>query len=280
MTTHPTTASPITPELVKQKLEAFDHLQAEFEACFQYVQAMHGQQRFPSIPVAESAHYLHALWVCECKDRLLSIYKNITRYEGRYCLELLQRWQEGDTADVVEFLHRKLDGFPFADLTRQIHEARYHHKDDGLERRLIHGRLILLNRGMNLMQALNGIFALPEDKLIGEVQEACMQYGHHPDQLERQLAELESPLYSYIPHQVLAQRNMAVMNKSGVNIMGQPTDQPGQRSWRVLKPTEPPGPYAEHVIEGYQELVSPTHNNIKADRFVDRPERSATGKPS
>ncbi len=277
MSTHPTTASPITPELVKQKLEAFEHLQAELEKCFKYVQDMHGQRRFPSIPVAESVHYLHALWVCECKDRLLSIYKNITRYEGRHCLKLLKRWQEGDTPDVIEFLYRKLDGFPFADLTRQIQEARYRHKDDGLAQRLIHGRLILLNRGMNLMQALDGIFALPEDQLTRGVQAACMQYGHHPSQLERQLAEMESPLYGYVPHQVLAQRNMAVMNKLGVNVMDQPTDQPGQRSWRVLAPADPPGPYAEHIIEGYQELLSPSHNNVKGHRFVDRPERSNTG---
>lgn len=43
---------------------------------------------------------------------------------------------------------------------------------------------------------------------------------------------------------------------------------------RVLEPTEPICPFAEHIIEGYQELVSPSHNNIKNDRFVDRPERS------
>ena len=104
-----------------------------------------------------------------------------------------------------------------------------------------------------------------------------MQYGHHPSQLEGQLAEMETPLYAYVPHQVLAQRNMAVMNKLGVNVMDQPTDQPGQRSWRVLQPTEPPGPYAEHIIERYQELISPSHNNVKAHRFVDRPERSNTG---
>ena len=267
-------ATPAMQNLINQKLEAFDQLQSEFEASFHFVQAVHGQRRFSSFPVADSVRYLHALWVCECKDRLLSIYKNITRYEGHLCLELLRGWQEGEIADVVAFLQRKLDGLPFADLTRQVHEARYRHKDDGLARRLVHGRLVLLNRGMNLMQALDAIFALPEDEVLREVQVACAQYGHHPSQIERQLAEMESLLYSYVPHQMLAQRNMAVMNKLGVNVMTRPTDLPGERSWRVLEPTEPMGPFAEHVIEGYLELTSPLHNNIRANRFVDRPERS------
>src|SRR5947209_10538908 len=120
-----TTAS-TTTDLVNQKLQAFEQLQAEFEASFRFVQQVHGQQRFASFPVADSVRYLHALWVCECKDRLLGIFKNIQRYEGHYCLELLRKWQqEQDTASVVAFLDRKLDMLPFADLTRQLHEARY-----------------------------------------------------------------------------------------------------------------------------------------------------------
>lgn len=85
---------------------------------------------------------------------------------------------------------------------------------------------------------------------------------------------METPLYACMPHQSLAQRNMVVMNKMGVDIMNKPTDAPGQRSWRVLAPTEPMSPYAEHIILGYQELVTPIYNNLKDDRFVDRPERS------
>jgi hypothetical protein len=270
------TTAPTTTDLVNKKLQAFEQLQAEFEASFRFVQNVHGQQRFSSFPIGDSVRYLHALWVCECKDHLLSIYKNITRYEGSHCLELLRFWQEGDTASVVAFLHRKLDMLPFGDLTHQIQEARHHHKGDGLTQRLIDGRHILLNRGMNLMQALDAIFAPPEDELVREVQLACAQYGHHPSQIEKQVAEMDTPLYSYVPHQVLAQRNMAVMNKMGVNVMYRPSDQPGQRSWRVLEPTEPPGPYAEHVIAGYIELTSPLHNNIRADRFVDRPEPGET----
>ncbi len=266
--------TPVVPELIKQKLEAFEHLHDEFETSFHFVQDVHGQKRFASFPVADSVRYLHALWVCECKDRLLSIYKNIRRYDGQYCLELLRSWQDGDTADVVDFLNRKLDTLPFADLTSQIHEARHQHKNDGLARRLEHGRLVLLNRGINLMQALDAIFAMPEDKLVREVQIACAEYGHHPSQIEKQLAEMQIPLYDYVPHQLLARRNMVVMNKMGVNVMTMPTDQPGERSWLVRKPTEPPGPYAEHVVEAYVALTLPDHNNLTRLRFVDLPERN------
>ncbi|TMF46777.1 MAG: hypothetical protein E6I32_11235 [Chloroflexi bacterium] len=264
-------------ELVNEKLATFERLQPEFEACFHFVQLVHGQQRFNKFPLVNAVRYLHSLWVCECKDRLLSIYRNIERYEGRYCLELLLRWQEGETADVVDFLNRKLDMLPFADLTRQISEALKSHKDDGLARRLIDGRGVLLNRGMNLMQALDGIFSLPEEKLISEVQLACAQYGHHPSQIERQLKEIDSQLYAYLPSRILAQRNIEVMNKMGVRVMSKPSDQPGERSWRVLEPTVPPGPFAEYVVEGYVELTSPNHNNITGLRFVDFPERSDTG---
>src|SRR5207248_843883 len=254
-----------TQKLINQKLAAFERLQSEFEVSFRFIQQVHGQKRFSSFPVDHAVRYLHALWVCECKDRLLSIYKNIERYEGRQCLELLLGWQEDDTASVVAFLNRKLDMLPLADITRQLQEARQRHKDDGLPERLMHGRLVMLNRGMNLFQALDAIFALPDDELVREVQVACAQYGHHPSQIERQLAELDTPLYSYVPHQALAQRNIVLMNKLGVNVMNKPADQPGQRSWKVLEPVEPMSPYAEHVIVGYQELTSPLHNNIRGD---------------
>jgi hypothetical protein len=260
-------------ELAKQKLEAFERLQPEFEASFHFVQDVHGQRRFSAFPVAETVHYLHALWICECKDRLLSIYKNIERYEGRYCLELLRRWQEGESADVVAFLQRKLDGLPFAELTRQIEEAKAApYADAGLTRRLIHGRLNLLNRSMNLMQALNAIFSFPEDDLRTEVQVACAHYGHHPGQIEQQLEEIENPLYSYMPHRLLAQRNMLVMNKSGVKVMMLPADPPEANSEKVATPLERVQPFAEQLIEGYLELVSPSHNNLMRHRFVDRPE--------
>lgn len=259
-------------QLAKQKLEAFERLQPAFEASFRFVQEVHGQQRFSAFPVAESVRYLHALWVCECRDRLLSMYKNIVRYEGQLCLTLLRRWQEGEDADVVSFLHRKLDGLPFAELTSQIQQARMAHADAGLIRRLVHGRLVLLNRAMNLMQALDAIFALSDDDLRKEVQTACAHYGHRPDQIEQQLAELEGPLYGYVPHPLLAQRTMVVMNTLGRQIMTLPTDRPGERSWKVAAPRKAPRPFAEQVIAGYLELVSPTHNNPKGYRFVARPE--------
>ncbi len=265
-------------KLAKQKLEAFEHIQSEFEASFQFVQQVHGQRRFSTFPVTESVHYLHALWLCECKDHLLSIYKNIERYEGRYCLDLLKRWQEGDTADVIVFLHTKLDGFPFVELTHQIMDAKAARPvDEGLVRRLVHGRQILLNRSMNLMQALDAIFALSEEDLKFEVRDACAIYGHTHTQIELQLAEMEDPLFSYVPSRLLAQRNMLVMNKLGVNVMTLPTDRPGERSWKVKASTEPIPSFAMHTIDGYQELISPTHNNPKRDRFVDRPEIDQDG---
>jgi len=261
-------------DLVNQKLEAFEQLQTEFEASFRFVQDVHGQRRLPTFSIADIVHYLHALWVCECKDRLLSVPKTIKRYEGRYCLELLRSWQKGNTADVVAFLDRKLDMLPFAEITHQVHEAQQPGGDYGLAQRLIHGRANLLNRGMNLMRALDAIFALPEGELVKEVQAGCVHYGHTPSQIEQQLAEMDNSLYSYLRHQTLARRNMAVMNKMGIGVTARSVDQPGQRSWRVLKPAEPMSPYAEHVIEGYLELTLPAHNNILGLRFVDFPERS------
>jgi hypothetical protein len=116
--------------------------------------------------------------------------------------------------------------------------------------------------------------ALSEDDLMREVQAACTHFGHTPSQIEQQLAEVEDPLSSYAPHQLLAQQNMLVMNTLGVSVMTLPTDLPGERSWKVVAPTEPLRPFAEHVIRGYLELVSPSHNNLKECRFIDRPEHS------
>lgn len=272
------TTTPAINDLVQQKLEAFESLQPEFEESFQFVQEMHGQKRFSSFPVAFSVRYLHALWTCERKSRLLSVFQTIKEYEGKKCLSLLRRWQEDEnTADVVAFLQRKLDTMPFATLTRQIHEARSVHPDDGLARRLAHGRLVLLNRGINLMMALDAIFGLSEDELLRQVRAACEQYGHRPDQIALQLQEEDAPLYSYVPHQMLAQRNMLVMNQLGMNVIQKPADLPGHRSWRVLSATEALRPFAEHMVPGYLELTAPWHNNLQADRFVDRLEQSDGG---
>ena len=266
---------PGNQELIAQKLAAFERMEPEFEACFSFVEDVHGQKRFPSFSVADTVRYLHSLWICECKTGLLSVSKTVKEYEGKHCLELLRAWQqEGDTASVVAFLYHKLDMLPLAEITRQIEDVR---QDDNLARRLMHGRSVMLNRGMNLMQALDDIFSLTHYELARTVGEACAQSGHLPDQIPLQLEDLDSPLYSYVPHQVLAQRNMVVMNKLGINSADKPEDLPGHRTWRVVTPTEPLQPYAEHVVQGYQELTSPSHNNVKGRRFVDRPEESDTG---
>lgn len=264
--------------LIEQKLAAFAAMQEEFEASFRFVQDVHGQKRFETFVVADAVRYLHARWVCERKGRLLSVAKTSKEYEGRLCLELLQKWQEGDTASVVAFLSRRLDMLPIADITRQIHDAYQEHRDDSLLERLMHGRLVMLNRGLNLIHLLDALFVLSEKDLIQAVQDACLKYGYTPEQIQQQLQEMDSSLYAYVPHQLLAQRNMLVMNEVGVEALDKPDDLPGQRSWRVVPPTEPERPFAEHVVAGYQELVSPTHNNIKADRFVDRTERTEDGE--
>jgi hypothetical protein len=258
-------------ELIGQKLDAFEQLKPEFEDCFVFVQQVHGQKRFASFPVASIVRYLHSLWICERKDRLLSIYRNIERYEGAYSLHLLAGWQRGETADVIEFLQRKLDTMPFADLTRQIRDAQQMGGDNSLARRLIEGRGVLLNRGFNLMYALDAIFSLSDEQLMREVREACEQYQHLPEQIELQLAQFDSSLYAYVTSQALARRNMEEMNKMAALIMSGPSDRPGARSERVRAPTIAPPPFAEEVIRGYIEMSSTRHNNPRGLRFVDAP---------
>ncbi|HKB46172.1 MAG TPA: hypothetical protein VKC57_00650, partial [Ktedonobacterales bacterium] len=80
-------------ELARQKLAAFEGLTPEFGRCFLFVQDMHGQRRFPAIPIDLTVRYLHALWVCELKDRLLCVPKTIQRYEGAKALALMRQWQ-------------------------------------------------------------------------------------------------------------------------------------------------------------------------------------------
>jgi hypothetical protein len=201
------------------------------------------------------------------------VYRNILRYEGTFCLNLLRAWQMGATAEVIAFLQRKLESMPFADLTDQLQRARAAYSaDDGRAQRLAHGLQVLLNRGMNLLCAFEAIFTLSEQDLAREVQEACMQYGHHPEQIALQLAEMDTPLYAYVPHQLLGQRNMLVMNTLGMAVMTLPTDLPGERSWKVLAPTQA-GSFADHAVASYTELLSPWYNNLKRHRFVDRPEQ-------
>lgn len=267
------------PALITEKLATFERLQQEFEASFRYIQDVQGQRRFPIFPIDAVVRYLHALWVCECKDRLLSIPKTIERYEGMLCLELLQRWQAGELAGVVEFLQRKLDSQPFSVLTRQIEDLQRQRgegspalaAEGALIERLKHGRLVLLNRAMNLMQALEPIFTLPPQQLLADVQAACAHYGHQPEQLARQVQELQTNLYTFVAHPALVQRNMLVMNKLGIQITADTSDQPGRRSSRVGVPTIPEQPYAQEVIKGYVEMTSLLHNNLSVHQFINPP---------
>ena len=269
------------PGVIQQKLAAFGRLQPEFEASFQFVQDVHGQKRFPSFLIVDVVHYLYARWICECKGRLLSVPRTVKEYEGKRCLELLWLWQEEEnTAAVVAFLQYKLDQMPFAALTYQLHEAKGTNPDQQMIQRLTHGRQILLNRGINLMQALDAIFALPEEDLFKAVRQACERYGLLPRQLQAQIELLDAPLYSYVPNQALAQRNMLVMNKLGINVIHRPADLPGQRSWRIVEPSEPFSPFAEHLLVGYMELNAPLHNNLRGVRFVDRSEYDEVGEIS
>ncbi len=264
--------------IVEQKLAAFDRLQPEFELSFQFIENVHGQKRFSAFSVADVVYYLHALWICECKTSLLSIAKTVKEYEGRWCLDLLLNWQqEEDTGSVVAFLQRKLDMLPLTDITRQIHEANRTHAKDDLAQRLSHGRRIMLNRGINLMTMLDTLFALSEEELVQAIHNACDRYSHRPEQITQQLAEMDTLLYSFVPHQLLAQRNMTVMNKLGMSSVQERSDSPTQRSWRVMVPPGPLSPFAEQTVPGYQELVTPAHNNVRGHRFGDKLEHDETG---
>ena len=271
-----TTLKPETQRLIEQKLEAFERIQPDFEASFRFVEDMHGQQRFTTLTITGAVRYLHARWICECKSGLLSIAKTNKEYEGRRCLELLQQWQSGDTASVIDFLNHKLDMLPLADITRQLQQLPVQNTKQA--ERLLHGRHVMLNRGMNLITLLDALFTQMQEQLIEEVKGACRQYHHEPEQIQQQLEEMNSPLYSYVPHQSLAQRNMLVMNSLSVRVEAKPTDLPGHRTSRVLPPEESPHPFAEEVIRGYQELTSPIHNNVKDVPFVDRPEENVNGE--
>lgn len=264
--------TPQVPELVSQKLAAFDALQTDFENCFRFKQAVHGQKRFSSFSLADTVYYLHSLWLCECKDGLLSIYKNIPRYEGRHCLKLLRWWQRGQNAGVIDFLTSSLHMLSFAELITQLEVARRDSSDEMLIHRLEHGRFVLLKRGLNLLLALESIFSVTQERLQAEVCQACEQYGHTPDQIESQLRDLETSLYAYRPHQLLARRNMVVMNKLNIEVLDRPADLPGERSSWIKPPTAPPVPFAELAIDGYLQLSAPMYNNLRQVRFIDRVE--------
>lgn len=248
--------------LVAEKLAAFERIHDEFVACFSYVEEVHGQHRFADLPVRDIVRYLHARWVCECKDRLLSVPQTTRRYEGERCLALLRDWQASETAEVVSFLQRKLGMLDFGQLTRQRQDA-LRQENGPLTRRLTHGRAVLLNRAVNLHRALDAIFTLDDASLIVAVREACEALGHLPDEIAGQLSLLNTPAYAYVPHPQLAQQNMVVMNALGVRVTDDPANAPGQRTDAVARPDMPLPPYAQQVIAGELDLSGMQHNNPK-----------------
>lgn len=260
------TRTSLLPDLVRQKLMAFEQIQPEFEQSFLFLARVHGQQRFASFTVADVVRYLHTLWIGECKTSLLSITRTVKEYEGAHCLDLLQHWQESeDTASVVSFLYRKLDMMPLADITRQVQEAYQGKQSQDLCQRLMYGRKIMFNRGMNLMQMLDALFALSPMELATEVQSACVQYKHLPEQIAQQRAAFQSALYAYMPHQALEERNMLVMNTLTRQIMGNRANQPIQRTEPIEEPsTSSVGnrqqPFAEFVFPAYISLSDKVHH--------------------
>jgi hypothetical protein len=259
------------PEIVARKLEALDALEPEFAASFRYVQQVQGLARLDPFPIAATVRYLLALAVCDAKDRLLSVPRTIARYDGPICLELLGAWQEGgQSAPVVALLHRRLDALPFADLTRQIEAAWRDGTDATLLARLEHGRAILLNRGYNLLRALEPIFALAPDELARQVRAACATHDATPARLAQRRAALDDPLYASLRHPALAQRNMQLMDRVGVATVADAPHTPDMGPESVARP------YAEHVISGYVALTSPRHNNPAGLRLTDGPERPAS----
>lgn len=233
--------------LAQRKLRAFARIEPEFIACFRFVEEIHGQRRFESLPIADLTRYLHALWVCELKDRLLSVPHSIARYEGARALGLLRDWQEGQTAGVVAFIHRRLDDQPFAELTRQIESSRMADDLTGAAR-LTSGRGVLLNRLFTLAHALDAIFALEPERLRAEVIAGATALGHTRAQIDRQLTSLSGDLYAYVPHPTLARRNMLLMNGAGLRISDTDGDRPGERTARVQPGAPPAAAYAESPI--------------------------------
>lgn len=235
-------------ELAARKLDAFARIEDDFFASFIFVQDVHGQRRFTSFPVADVVRYLHALYICERKDRLLSVLKNIERYEGERCLRLLRGWQEGQTADVVAFIHEKLDNQPFGEVSRRFEQAE-RMGDTQAARRLAAGRIVLLNRNFNLSHALDAIFSQEPDRLRAEVSANCAQLGYTPDDINRQIVELRTDLYSYAPSAPVARRNMLLMNRLGMRMV----DAKGER---IAPSTTPAPPYAEELIPIETTLIS------------------------
>jgi hypothetical protein len=243
-----------------RKLTEFARIEDEFIASFIFVQEVHGQRRFETFPLEHVVRYLHALYICELKDRLLSVMNAIDRYEGARCLRLLRGWQQGETAEVIAFIHRKLDNLPFGEVSRQIEQAT-RNGDAQTASRLGAGRVVLLNRNFNLSHALHAIITPEPEQLRAEVVALCAQLDHTSTALDQQIASLSTELYAYAPSAALARRNMLLMNRLGVRVVdargARPTTQPAQDSEeRAVPAPRPAPPFAEEVIPGEMTLVS------------------------
>jgi len=267
------------PVVIVEKLAAFDLLEDEFMASFRYTQEMQGQTRFAAVPPAAIARYLHALWLCECKDRLLSVPKTIERYEGRRALELLLAWQEiGVIAALVAFLQERLDMLSYSDITEQLEAAQRRAATEpeqaALAQRLAHGRVALLNRAVHLHLALDALFTLAPAEAQKQATHACAELGHTPASIQEQLAQLTTPLYAYQPHPALARRNMLVMNALGIQVTDALADQPGERTPAVAAPSMPVPTYAEERIRGERESKTglehdPEHARLPTPPLVE-----------
>lgn len=255
------------PPLVAEKLAAYEQIAGDVEAAFRYIEDMHGQRRFSHVPVDETVRYLHALWLCDRKDMLLSVPTfsgrrkrgsggRYERFEGQHALELLCAWQQGEMADVVAFLEMKLGQSSFADITRSIGVAA-RRGDRALAQRLMHGRKTLLIRTHNLTRALSVLFSTRPDALQQAVIAACARYGHTIEACKDQLAEIGTPLYSCVPHPALARHNMRLMNSLGIGVTDNKTDRPGRRTRTVQRPKMPKYSYAEYVVAGETTMVNP-----------------------
>lgn len=255
---------PIISALIDQKVARIAVLRPEFVRSFPFVQHMHGQTRMAQITVPQVVRYLHALWICDCKDRLLGVPQEASRYEGAHCLRLLAEWQTGDAAGVVDFLQRKLDAQPFGAITAQWQHAHEHAEGGALAQRLTAGRAALLNRGMHLMLALEAIFALSVTELTRVVVLACQQEHHTPEELTDQLHELESPLFQLVRHPVLARENMVLMNNMSGSLAAQPPVAPVEES--MPRGTEP---LAAFLFPVYLASTSTRANNLSGHHFLD-----------
>lgn len=251
------------PDIVMEKLLAFDRLEARFTAGFQYVQQVQGERRFERMPIEATVRYLHALWVCECKDRLLTVPRTIERYEGVHVLRLLDGWQRGDAAAVVLYLQLKLGNPPFAGVARQWQEAQSAGPSSPRAQRLAHGWRNIVNRAANLNAMLDAILGIPLTDSVEQARVACDALELTPAGIAARLAALETPLYAPFAHPVLARKNMVVMNAQGVLVTSALADRPGERTSAVRERTMPAGPYAEEVIVGEVEMTPPPYSTYR-----------------